>query len=774
MGRAGRGGAESAAVAVAVAVAVGGIQCNPARGPFYACRHMALPRIAIVGRPNVGKSSLTNMIAGRRVSIVDPTPGVTRDRVGAVVDLPDPDPALPPVRVELTDTGGYGVYTAVGRRIDDAGHDLSALTKDIEAQIAAAVRDADLVLFVIDAQAGVTAQDELVATLLRRGGLAALGGRAGPGGGAAAPRVLVLANKVDGPRWEAHGAEGAALGFGQPVMVSAKNNYNRRHLVDTLHELAESIADRRRAESGHDGRQTELVLAIVGKRNAGKSTLVNTLAGAQRVIVSEIPGTTRDAVDVRFTIDGKTFTAIDTAGLRRRRSFQDRVEWYAMARMQEAVRRADVALLLIDATTPVSQVDQQLGHFIAGSYKPAAIVVNKWDLARGRPMRSGAGRAGKRGAVVTPEVYEAYLRQELKGLWYAPISFISARQGLNVPPTIDLAFELMEQTRARATTGQLNRMLARIVERRGPASKLGTFAKVYFAAQVSTAPPTIVCVVNKPELFDERYRRFLINRFRQELPFSEVPVRLIVRARKRGEDAATTAQRAASELDLSAGVQSLFDDPLAAISPPRAPDPGDLDPSDPDPGDPDGAILDAPADNDEHWHDDGDEALRADQAEADLETAQAPADGPAAKPSAPRPPRAPRAARSPSAARPPRATPAPAAAPRTARAPQAARKPAVTPVSPRPPRAARSPQATRSPSAARPARPARPARASQAAKRPAARRAAAEPRTETPRPRAAPARAKKSPRARPGAPATARKKAPPSAPGTPKRRSPKR
>lgn len=511
---------------------------------------MPLPRIAIVGRPNVGKSSLMNMLAHRRVSITDNTPGTTRDRVMAIIDLEGESPDQPIIKAELIDTGGFGVYTVEGRQIDNGGFDLANLTDDIEEQIARAIRNADIILFVVDAQAGITAQDRQMAQLLREGGIARKrkGGapsKAAPGKKAAmeddAPstpvgdRVFVLANKVDGPKWEPHAMEAAGLGFGEPVPVSAMNNYNRRHLIEFLHEKARPVKaalDRRGREMD---RPADLMLAIVGKRNAGKSTLVNTLAGEKRVIVSEIPGTTRDAVDVRFEMDGRSFVAIDTAGLRKKKSFSDRIEWFALERMAEAIRRCDVAIMMIDATEPVSQVDEHVAQMLAKSFKPCVIVVNKWDLVQGKAVRLGEGRKGKQGQKVTPEMYEEYLRKELKGLWYAPISFISADRGTNVRPTIDLAFELLDQARSRMTTGKLNRMLRTIIDKQGPASGTGQFAKVLYTAQVAANPPTIVLVVNTPDLFTANYLRFLLNRLREECPFPEVPIRLIVRGRHREE-----------------------------------------------------------------------------------------------------------------------------------------------------------------------------------------------------------------------------------------------
>ncbi|MGD9690361.1 MAG: GTPase [Phycisphaerales bacterium] len=500
-----------------------------------------LPRIAIVGRPNVGKSSLVNMLAARRVSIVDDTPGTTRDRVSAIVALEGERPEDPAIRVELVDTGGFGVYTVEGRRVSNDGQDLAPLGADVERQIAFAVDSADLVLFVIDTQAGVTPQDREVARLLREGGLGGPRARDRAARGAGTQpvsehgRVVVLANKCDGPRWEAHAFEAATLGFGEAIIVSAKNNYNRRHLIERLHEIVRRTV---RGAAGGGAAPGEVApdmqLAIVGKRNAGKSTLVNTLAGEQRVIVSEIAGTTRDAVDVRFEMDGRSFVAIDTAGLRKRKSFQDRIEWWALDRCHLAIERADVCLLMVDATIPISAVDKQLGMMIAEAFKPVVIVVNKWDLAEGRPLADGRAKRGRPRPVTTGH-YEEYLRAELKGLWYAPIAFMSARNDRNVRETIDLAFELFNQSQTRATTGKLNRVVRGILEHQRPPSGSGAFAKLLYVAQVAVSPPTIVCVVNHPELFTPTYQRFLLNRFREELPFTEVPIKLLIRGRRRDE-----------------------------------------------------------------------------------------------------------------------------------------------------------------------------------------------------------------------------------------------
>lgn len=485
---------------------------------------MPIPRVAIVGRPNVGKSSLLNMLARAKVSIVDPTPGVTRDRVSAIVHLEDPERKAPDRVIEFVDTGGFGVYVAEGERFDDIGNDLTALTGDIEAQIGAAVGDADMVLFAVDSQAGVTPQDREIARMLREGKFA---GSREEQRNTARPPIRVVATKVDGQKWEPHALEISGLGFGEPIMCSAKSNYFRHELMGELYRTIPEAPPSDTPEV--DRSKSDLKIAIIGKRNAGKSTLVNTLAGEPRVIVSEIPGTTRDAVDVRFEFDGKVLTAIDTAGLRRKRSFAGPIEWYAFDRLKLSVDRADVVLLMIDATLPVSQVDQQVAMLAQKAYKPAVIVVNKWDLAEGKP--------GPKGKKVTLKDFEEYIRAELKGLWYAPIAFMSGKDGTNVKETVGLAFDLREQALTRVRTGPLNRLMRAIVERQGPPSKIGARAKVYYVAQTGVDPPTIVMVVNKPELFTPNYQRFLLNRVREEGPFPEVPIRIVVRERKR-DDAA--------------------------------------------------------------------------------------------------------------------------------------------------------------------------------------------------------------------------------------------
>jgi GTP-binding protein len=465
-----------------------------------------LPQIAIVGRPNVGKSSLLNRLAGRRISIVDPTPGVTRDRVAAIVELPAPTETprgTPGLTVEFIDTGGYGVYTAEGKQFDDIGADLSTLTGDIESQIKAALAQADLILFVIDAQAGLTSLDHAIAELIRRHGYS--------------EKVLPVANKCDGEEWLAHGFEAASLGFGEPPCVSATSKFGVRRLNDAIFERVSQITARSPA-TFQEAASQELQIAIVGKRNSGKSTLINAWAGEDRVIVSEIAGTTRDSVDVRFQLEDRTVLAIDTAGVRKRKSFADDIEFYAQTRMLSAIKRADVVLLLVDATAEVSQVDQKLSQELQEHWKPTIIVVTKWDLAD-RNLKT--------------EQYLEYITQQLRGLEYAPIIFISAKTGEGLRDLISMAFNLHEQAHHRESTSRLNDTITEIMKQRGPSAKGGKRAKVLYISQVDVNPPSIVMVLNHPKLFEGNYERYLLNELREVVPFSEVPIRLIFKQRER-------------------------------------------------------------------------------------------------------------------------------------------------------------------------------------------------------------------------------------------------
>jgi GTP-binding protein len=262
-------------------------------------------------------------------------------------------------------------------------------------------------------------------------------------------------------------------------------------------------------------------LAIVGRRNVGKSTLVNTLAQAERMIVSEVPGTTRDAVDVRFERDGQTLVAIDTAGVRKKRRLQD-VEFYSYTRALASVRRADVIMLLIDATVPVAEVDLKLARAILDEYKPVVLAINKWDLAKDQ---------------ATTAQFAEYIGQVIPALRYAPLTFLTARTGRNVDAALEVARSLHRQAQTRVSTGQLNQALGALLQARGPSARHGTRpVRLYYATQIAVAPPTIVFFCNDPALVAENYRRYMENRLREILPFREVPLRLLFRPRREHAD----------------------------------------------------------------------------------------------------------------------------------------------------------------------------------------------------------------------------------------------
>jgi GTP-binding protein len=446
---------------------------------------MALPVVAIIGRPNVGKSSLFNALARRMISVVEPTPGVTRDRVSVIIERSN-------CYFELVDTGGYGIV--------DADH----LEKDVHQQIQRAIDLADLVLFVVDIRDGVMSLDQTITRLLRKHNL----------------KVLGVANKADTESKFAEVGEFNRLGFGDFLCVSALNNINKDVLLDTIIDrlFTLSAAEGKIVESARPA-EPVMKIAIVGKRNAGKSSIVNAIVGDDRVIVSETPGTTRDAIDIRFEKDGQTIVVIDTPGVKKKSKLADNIEFYSFVRATSSVRRADVVLLMIDATTPVSQPDKRLAQLIAEESKACIIVVNKWDLAK------NSADTGQ---------YEDYLTKLLPGLRHAPIAFTTASEGKNVKSVLDLAAELFKQATTWISTGKLNRAFEAIKETQAGSSKIGN-PKIYYATQVAINPVTILMFVNKPELFDESYRRFVVGQLSELLPIAEVPIRLFVRAHRETE-----------------------------------------------------------------------------------------------------------------------------------------------------------------------------------------------------------------------------------------------
>ena len=444
---------------------------------LHACRS-TLEDPTIVGRPNVGKSSLFNWLAGRRIAIVDPTPGVTRDRLTA--------PVLADGRsFELVDTGGIGV------------EDVDNLTDAIEHQIQLALEQAQMVLFVVDARAGLMPLDEEVARRLR---------------GVTCP-ILCVANKCDTPQLEPAALEFHQLGLQHLLCVSAKQSRGKNELLALLHSL---LPEGRVAA----GAEVSLKLAIVGRRNTGKSTFINSLAQAERMIVSEVAGTTRDSVDVRFERDGKSIIAIDTAGVRKKRSIHTDIEFYSVNRAERSIRRADVVLLFHAAQMRISQVDKQLAGYVLEQHKPAIFVVNKWDLLA-RSLTTGQ--------------FGDYLRKVYPSLDYVPIAFITAKSGKNVQTVLNLAQNLHKQASARVGTGDLNRVLQHALAQQAPPTRQNRQPRIYFGTQVAVNPPTLVLFTNGAHLFDNTYQRYLLKMFRDHLPFREVPIKMYMRNKSRDE-----------------------------------------------------------------------------------------------------------------------------------------------------------------------------------------------------------------------------------------------
>jgi GTP-binding protein len=433
-----------------------------------------IPRVTVIGRPNVGKSSLFNRLVGRRVAIVEPTAGVTRDRVVAAVRSGDRS-------FELVDTGGLGM-------VDEA------LLKDhIEAQIEVALATADVILFVVDGKEGRVPGDDMVARRLRPLG----------------KPVLLVANKVEAhhddlsvPAWQ-------RLGFGDALPVSAKEGFGVSGLLERIRAALPAKVPEEDAAEGDVMR-----FAIVGKRNSGKSTLINQLAGEERVIVSELPGTTRDSIDVVFEFDGKKLMAIDTAGVRKKKSLEHAIELFAHSRSTDSIRRAHIAVHMFDVREPISQVDKSLASYCVDHHKPVVLVGNKIDLAPELDLQK----------------WDAYIKQQLPGLDHAPVVFMSARDGTHVPDMLELLFELREQTLIDMPTAKLNKVLQEARDKLLPSSG-GHFPKLFYGTQTGTEPLSLLVFVNEPRLFRGQYERYLVQVLRDHFGCSEVPIRIAFRRR---------------------------------------------------------------------------------------------------------------------------------------------------------------------------------------------------------------------------------------------------
>lgn len=433
---------------------------------------MAKPLVAIVGRPNVGKSTFFNKMAGRRISIVENKPGVTRDRIYA-------DAEWCGKKFTMVDTGGIEVKS------DDE------MWKHIRRQAELAVELADVVLFFTDGKQGITADDDEVAKYLRKTG----------------KPVVLAVNKVD-TRDHSVIYEFYALGLGDPIPVSAEQSLN-------LGDLLDAIVEKFPKTEGEEESGAALKIAVVGKPNAGKSSLVNKILGFDRVIVSDIAGTTRDAVDTAFSYNEKDYILVDTAGIRRKNKVDEDVEYYSVVRAIAAIRKADIVLIVVDSSEKMTEQDVRICGLVHEAGKPSVIVMNKWDAVE---KETG-----------TMNVFQKKLKEDLKFMDYFRPVFISAKTGQRVPEVLKAAEASYENSARRITTGTLNEVIQDAVAVNEPPSYKGRRLKVLYATQVASNPPSFVLFVNDSELVHFSYKRYLENSLRKAFDFTGTPVRIIIR-----------------------------------------------------------------------------------------------------------------------------------------------------------------------------------------------------------------------------------------------------
>ncbi len=439
---------------------------------------MANPLIAIVGRPNVGKSTFFNKVVGRKISITDDKPGVTRDRLYA-------DGEWGGRAFTIVDTGGIELKS------DDA------MWREIKRQAEVAIDTAQVILFFVDGREGLTASDYDVADMLRR----------------SKKPVILVVNKIDDYS-EEKVFEFYSLGLGEPYAVSAEHGTG---IGDVLDEAVSWFGKGEKAE------EDSVKIAVVGKPNAGKSSLVNRLLGFERTIVTDIAGTTRDAIDTKFRYGGKNYTIIDTAGIRKKSKVEDDVEYYSVMRAFDAVRRADVCMLVVDCVEGLTEQDTKIIGYVHEQGKPSVIVMNKWDL-----IEKDTNTINK---------FEDKLKEDLKFMDYFKSVYISAKTGQRTEKLFALIDEVYSHAQFRVATGTLNDLISDTVRANEPPSYNGRRLKVYYSSQVSVAPPTFVLFVNSTELMHFSYERFLENTLRKNFDFSGTPIRIIIREKGENERA---------------------------------------------------------------------------------------------------------------------------------------------------------------------------------------------------------------------------------------------
>ncbi len=450
------------------------------------------PIVALVGRPNVGKSTLFNRLVGERLAVTDPIPGTTRDRLFAEAEWRG-------IAFDVVDTGGIEVYQPKGTR------DTSPLAEgslefvaQIREQALTAVNEADVIVLLVDVTHGVTAADEEIAAILRRN---------------QGKLILVAANKADHPQLAQNAVEFFGLGLGEVYPISAYHGLGVGDLLDGIVAAFANLPSQPEADTDAD----ILRVAIVGRPNVGKSSLLNLLLGEERVIVSPVAGTTRDAIDTRITWHGSPVLLIDTAGIRKRGKIEPGVEKFSVLRTMRALERADVALLLLDATDGITEQDQHIAGYIKDAFKSVVLIVNKWDAIEKDTY--------------TMNHFLEMIRQKFDFLPNPPVLFISALTGQRVHQVLETAHRVWQERFVRVSTADLNR-LVRAALQKHPAPVKGTKRlKIYFASQVAVNPPVFLFHVNDTRLVHFTYRRFLENQIRAEFPFEGTPIRLSFRPR---------------------------------------------------------------------------------------------------------------------------------------------------------------------------------------------------------------------------------------------------
>lgn len=455
---------------------------------------MTKPVVALVGRPNVGKSTFFNRLVGEPLAIVDETPGTTRDRLFGEADWNG-------ISFDVIDTGGIDPTAArSGREPLSVGS--SDFIAEIRTQAEVAIQEADAVLFLVDAITGVTPADREVAQILRRSQKVV--------DGTPRPPIFLVVNKADSAQIRDGVPEFYELGMGEPYPISAIHGTGTGDMLDVL---VASFPEQTKPEEDES-----IKIAIVGKPNVGKSSLLNRLLGEERAIVSDIPGTTRDATDTHMEYSGMPVTLIDTAGIRRRGKVEPGVEKYSVVRTMRALERCEVALLMIDATTGITAQDTHIAGYILENWKSAVVLVNKWD-------------AVEKGNYTMQE-YTERIRNELNFMPYVPILFISAKTGQRVDQVLPMALRVQEERLARLTTGQINRVLQEAQDQHAAVSRTGRALRIYYGTQVRSDPPTFLLFVNDPKLGHFSYLRYIENKIREQYPFTGTPIRLALKARR--------------------------------------------------------------------------------------------------------------------------------------------------------------------------------------------------------------------------------------------------